>query len=88
MSRDEPIIQIFHDVYREVMGIEPVHVNSPGITDSCDAYAVRGCCRCKTGLVLTYNGVQPDRESQPGSRCALNIKESSETCQRKDSVVK
>jgi acetylornithine deacetylase/succinyl-diaminopimelate desuccinylase family protein len=34
MGRDEPIVQVFQGVYREVMGAEPVFVYSPGITDA------------------------------------------------------
>jgi succinyl-diaminopimelate desuccinylase len=34
MSRDEPIMRVFDDVYREVMGIEPVYGYRSGITDA------------------------------------------------------
>jgi acetylornithine deacetylase/succinyl-diaminopimelate desuccinylase family protein len=34
MSRDEPIVQVFHGVYQEMLGVEPVYVYSPGITDA------------------------------------------------------
>jgi acetylornithine deacetylase/succinyl-diaminopimelate desuccinylase family protein len=41
MSRDEPIVQVFHAVYREVMGAEPLYVHSPGITDA-NVFGERG----------------------------------------------
>lgn len=34
MGRDEPILKLFHDAYREVMGVEPVYKHSEGITDA------------------------------------------------------
>ena len=34
VGRDEPIIEVFHEVYREVMGVEPVYEYSRGITDA------------------------------------------------------
>ncbi|MCJ7623502.1 MAG: M20 family metallopeptidase [Anaerolineaceae bacterium] len=34
MSRDEPILQIFHDVYQDVMGKEPLYEYSKSITDA------------------------------------------------------
>jgi len=34
MSRDEPIVTVFHDVYQEIMGAEPVYTYSQGITDA------------------------------------------------------
>jgi acetylornithine deacetylase/succinyl-diaminopimelate desuccinylase family protein len=41
MSRDEPIVQVFDQVYREVMGAEPSYVYSPGITDA-NVFGERG----------------------------------------------
>lgn len=41
MSREEPIVQVFHDVYREMMGLEPIYVYSPGITDA-NVFGERG----------------------------------------------
>ncbi|MBN1661528.1 MAG: M20/M25/M40 family metallo-hydrolase [Anaerolineae bacterium] len=41
VSRDEPIIQIFYDVYREMMGTEPLYVYSAGITDA-NVFGERG----------------------------------------------
>jgi acetylornithine deacetylase/succinyl-diaminopimelate desuccinylase family protein len=34
MGKDEPIVKVFHDVYREEMGVEPVYTHSAGITDA------------------------------------------------------
>jgi succinyl-diaminopimelate desuccinylase len=34
MRRDEPIVQVFHQVYRTVMGADPVYAYSEGITDA------------------------------------------------------
>jgi acetylornithine deacetylase/succinyl-diaminopimelate desuccinylase family protein len=34
MGRDEPIVSVFHEVYREVLGVEPVYAYSEGITDA------------------------------------------------------
>jgi len=41
MSRDEPIVRVFHAVYREMMGVEPAYVYSPGITDA-NVFGERG----------------------------------------------
>jgi acetylornithine deacetylase/succinyl-diaminopimelate desuccinylase family protein len=41
MSRDEPIVQVFHGVYQEMLGVEPVYVYSPGITDA-NVFGERG----------------------------------------------
>jgi succinyl-diaminopimelate desuccinylase len=41
MSRDEPIVQVFHGVYQEMMGVEPMYVYSPGITDA-NVFGERG----------------------------------------------
>ena len=34
MDRDEPILQVFDDVYRHVMGVEPFYEYASGITDA------------------------------------------------------
>jgi succinyl-diaminopimelate desuccinylase len=34
VKRDEPLFKVFHEVYREVMGTEPVYAYSQGITDA------------------------------------------------------
>jgi len=34
MRRDEAIVKIFHDVYRDEMGVEPIYTHSAGITDA------------------------------------------------------
>lgn len=34
VQQDEPILKVFHQVYREVMGVEPVYAYSQGITDA------------------------------------------------------
>jgi acetylornithine deacetylase/succinyl-diaminopimelate desuccinylase family protein len=34
MSADEPIVEIFHEVYQEVMGVEPLYEHNRGITDA------------------------------------------------------
>jgi acetylornithine deacetylase/succinyl-diaminopimelate desuccinylase-like protein len=34
LRRDEPILGVFHQVYQEVMGVEPVYEYSRGITDA------------------------------------------------------
>ena len=34
VSRDEPIIEVFDNVYREMMGVEPRYAYNPGITDA------------------------------------------------------
>jgi len=41
VSRNERIVQVFDDVYQEMMGIEPVYVYSPGITDA-NVFGERG----------------------------------------------
>lgn len=41
ISREEPIVRLFHQVYREVMGADPVYAYSAGITDA-NVFAERG----------------------------------------------
>ena len=41
MSRHEPILQVFHQAYREVMGVDPVYGHSEGITDA-NVFGERG----------------------------------------------
>lgn len=41
MNRREPILQVFHQVYREVMGVDPVYGHSEGITDA-NVFGERG----------------------------------------------
>ncbi len=41
MNRDEPILQVFHAVYQEVMGVEPLYAYNPGITDA-NVFGERG----------------------------------------------
>jgi acetylornithine deacetylase/succinyl-diaminopimelate desuccinylase-like protein len=41
VGRDQPIIQLFHSVYREMTGAEPVYVYGPGITDA-NVFGERG----------------------------------------------
>jgi acetylornithine deacetylase/succinyl-diaminopimelate desuccinylase-like protein len=41
MSPDEPILQVFHQVYRAVMGSDPVYAYSEGITDA-NVFGERG----------------------------------------------
>jgi acetylornithine deacetylase/succinyl-diaminopimelate desuccinylase-like protein len=41
ITREEPIVMLFHQVYREVMGVDPVYAYSAGITDA-NVFAERG----------------------------------------------
>ena len=41
VDRDEPIVQVFHDVYRQEMGVEPAYTHSAGITDA-NVFGERG----------------------------------------------
>jgi acetylornithine deacetylase/succinyl-diaminopimelate desuccinylase-like protein len=34
VSRDEPLMEVFHGVYREAMGVDPLYAYRPGITDA------------------------------------------------------
>lgn len=34
VSRDEPFMELFHSVYQEVMGVDPLYAYRPGITDA------------------------------------------------------
>ncbi|UCC62916.1 MAG: ArgE/DapE family deacylase [Anaerolineae bacterium] len=34
MEEDEPILEVFHSVYRQVMGVDPAYEHSKGITDA------------------------------------------------------
>ena len=45
MDRHEPIFDVFHQVYQEVMGFEPVYAYSPGITDA-NVFAGEGGIPC------------------------------------------
>jgi acetylornithine deacetylase/succinyl-diaminopimelate desuccinylase family protein len=45
MSQDEPILQVFHEVYQEVMGKEPVYEYSKAITDA-NIFAGEGNIPC------------------------------------------
>ena len=41
VSRDEPIIKVFHQVYRQVMGRDPLYAHCGGITDA-NVFAEKG----------------------------------------------
>jgi acetylornithine deacetylase/succinyl-diaminopimelate desuccinylase-like protein len=41
VGREEPIMQVFHAVYREMMGVEPMYAYNPGITDA-NVFGERG----------------------------------------------
>jgi succinyl-diaminopimelate desuccinylase len=41
MSRNEPIVDLFHQVYRDVRGVEPIYAYSEGITDA-NVFGERG----------------------------------------------
>jgi acetylornithine deacetylase/succinyl-diaminopimelate desuccinylase-like protein len=41
MRREEPIVKVFHKVYREVMGRDPAYAHSAGITDA-NVFSERG----------------------------------------------
>ena len=41
MDRDEPLVEVFHSVYGEVMGAKPVYAYSEGITDA-NVFGERG----------------------------------------------
>jgi acetylornithine deacetylase/succinyl-diaminopimelate desuccinylase family protein len=45
LDRNEPILALFHQVYQEVMGVEPVYAYSPGITDA-NVFAGEGGIPC------------------------------------------
>ena len=45
MARDESILEVFHAVYREVMGVDPVYEYSQGITDA-NIFAGEGGIPC------------------------------------------
>lgn len=45
VDRDEPILEVFHQVYQEVMGIAPVYEYSRGITDA-NIFAGEGGIPC------------------------------------------
>ena len=34
VSRSDPFMELFHEVYQEVMGVEPLYAYRPGITDA------------------------------------------------------
>ena len=58
VSRDEPIIQIFHQVYRQVLGRDPLYAHCEGITDA-NVFAAKGIPCLHLGPVRG-NVHQPD----------------------------
>ncbi|UCC65504.1 MAG: M20/M25/M40 family metallo-hydrolase, partial [Anaerolineae bacterium] len=45
MGVDEPILEVFHSVYRQVMGVDPAYEHSKGITDA-NIFAGEGGIPC------------------------------------------
>jgi acetylornithine deacetylase/succinyl-diaminopimelate desuccinylase family protein len=65
ISPDEPVIKIFHEVYRETMGVEPQYAYETGITD---ANVFAG----EAGIPCLHLGPKRGGEHQPNEHVPLD----------------
>ena len=65
ISPDEPVVKTFHEVYREVMGVEPLYAYNTGITD---ANVFAG----EAGIPCLHLGPKRGGEHQPNEYVPLD----------------